>query len=210
MLDAARYLVEEILKDGSKVTIRAIHPDDKDRLVKAFLALEPQTIRLRFFYAKPNLTDADLRRLQNMDYQRYVGLAATVENAGEEVIIGFGEYVARGESAEVAFVVEEDWQGRGVGSRLLQHLVRIALEHGVIQFEAEVLKENEPMLSVFRQSGLPMTTRNGDDAVLVTLVLDRAAHRSCIAALNACRLRKHSDHCIATTPQLPRPERSLS
>ena len=171
-LDAAKYLVQETLNDGSKVTIRAIHPDDTERLVKAFLALEPQTIRLRFFYAKRSLTDADLRRLQNMDYQRYVGLAATVKNAGEEVIIGFGEYVARGESAEVGFVVEEDWQGRGVGSRLLQHLVRIALEHGVIQFEAEVLKENEPMLSVFRQSGLPMTTRNGDDAVLVTLVLD--------------------------------------
>jgi len=171
-LDATKYLVQETLNDGSKVTIRAIHPDDTERLVKAFLALEPQTIRLRFFYAKRSLTDADLRRLQNMDYQRYVGLAATVQNAGAEVIIGFGEYVARGESAEVAFVVEEDWQGRGVASRLLQHLVRIALEYGVIQFEAEVLKENEPMLSVFRQSGLPMTTRNGDDAVLVTLVLD--------------------------------------
>jgi GNAT superfamily N-acetyltransferase len=171
-LDAAKYLVQETLKDGSKVTFRAIHPGDMDRLVKAFVALEPQTIRLRFFYAKQSLTDADLRRLQKMDYQRYVGLAATVQNAGAEVIIGFGEYVARGESAEVGFVVEEDWQGHGVGSRLLQHLVRIALEHGVIQFEAEVLKENEPMLSVFRQSGLPMTTRNGDDAVLVTLVLN--------------------------------------
>jgi RimJ/RimL family protein N-acetyltransferase len=171
-LDAAKYLVQETLKDGSKVTIRAIHPDDTDRLVKAFLALEPQTIRLRFFYAKRSLTDADLRRLQKMDYQRYVGLAATVQNAGEEIIIGFGEYVARGESAEVGFVVEEDWQGRGVASRLLQHLVRIALEHGVIQFEAEVLKENEPMLAVFRHSGLPMTTRNGDDAVRVTLVLN--------------------------------------
>lgn len=171
-LDAAKYLVQETLKDGSNVTIRAIHPDDADRLVKAFLALEPRTIRLRFFYAKGTLTDADLRRLQDMDYQHYVGLAATVQNAGEEVIIGFGEYVARGESAEVAFVVEEDWQGRGVASRLLQHLVRIALEHGVTQFEAEVLKENEPMLAVFRHSGLPMTTRNGDDAVLVTLDLN--------------------------------------
>ena len=172
MLDAAKYLVQETLKDGSKVTFRAIHPGDMDRLVKAFVALEPQTIRLRFFYAKQSLTDADLRRLQKMDFQRYVGLVATVGNAGEEVIIGFGEYVARGESAEVGFVVEEDWQGRGVANRLLQHLVRIALEHGVIQFEAEVLKENEPMLAVFRQSGLPMTTRNGDDVVLVTLILD--------------------------------------
>ena len=48
-LDAAKYLVQETLKDGSKVTFRAIHPGDMDRLVKAFVALEPQTIRLRFF-----------------------------------------------------------------------------------------------------------------------------------------------------------------
>ena len=141
-LDAAKYLVQEILKDGSKVTIRAIRQDDKDRLVKAFLALEPQTIRLRFFYPKRSLTDADLQRLQKLDHERHVGLAATIENAGEEVIIGFGEYVARGESAEVAFVVEEDWQGRGIASRLLRHLIRIARERGKVQFEAEVLKEN--------------------------------------------------------------------
>jgi GNAT superfamily N-acetyltransferase len=96
----------------------------------------------------------------------------TVQNAGEEVIIGFGEYVARGESAEIAFVVEEDWQGRGIASRLLQHLIRIAHQRGVVQFEAEVLKENGPMLAVFRHSGLPMATRNGDDVVLVTLVLN--------------------------------------
>lgn len=169
--DAAKYLVQETLKDGSKVTIRTIRPDDKDRLVKAFLALEPQTIRLRFFFAKRSLTDADLRRLQKMDYEHHVGLAATVQNASEEVIIGFGEYVARDQSAEIAFVVEEDWQGRGIASRLLQHLIGIARERGVLQFEAEVLKENGPMLAVFRHSGLPMTAHSGDDTVLVTLFL---------------------------------------
>ena len=178
MLDAGKYFVEEILKDGSKVNIRAIHPDDKDGLVRAFVALEPQTIRLRFFYPKQSLTDDELRRLQQMDYQRQVGLAATVQCRGEEVIVGFGEYVACDRSAEIAFVVEEDWQGRGIGSRLLQHLIRIARERGVVQFEAEVLKENGPMLTVFRRSGLPMTTRNSDDdTVLVTLVLNASPSR---------------------------------
>ncbi|MGZ9076490.1 MAG: N-acetyltransferase family protein [Burkholderiaceae bacterium] len=172
MLDASTYLVDEILKDSTKVTIRAMRPDDKDRFVKAFHALEPQTLRLRFFYPKRSLTDDDLTRLEKMDYQQRVGLVATVQNAGEEVIIGFGEYVVCGQSAEVAFVVEEDWQGRGVGSRLLQHLTRIALERGVVQFEAEVLEENGPMLAVFRQSALPMATRNGDGTLLVTLSLN--------------------------------------
>ena len=177
MLDAAKYLVVETLKDGSKVTIRAIRPDDKDGLVKAFAALEPQTIRLRFFYPKRSLTDDELRRLQRMDYQQRVGLAATVQSGCEEIIVGFGESVARDQSAEIAFVVEEDWQGRGIASRLLQHLIGIARERGVVQFEAEVLKENGPMLAVFRHSGLTMTTRNGDDSVLVTLVLNAPPSR---------------------------------
>ena len=177
MLDAAKYLVAEILKDGSKVTIRAIHPDDKDRLVKAFLALEPQSIRLRFFFPKRSLTDDELRQLQRMDYEQRVGLAATVQSGGEEVIVGFGEYVARDQSAQIAFVVEEDWQGRGIASRLLQHLIGIARERGVVQFEGEVLKENGPMLAVLRHSGLPMTAHSGDDTVLVTLVLRAEASR---------------------------------
>jgi RimJ/RimL family protein N-acetyltransferase len=177
MLDAAKYLVEETLKDSTKVTIRAIQPDDKDRLVKAFLALEPQTIRLRFFYPKRSLTDDDLRRLEKTDYQQQVGLAATVQNGGKEVIVGFGEYAARGQSAEIAFVVEEDWQGRGIASRLLRQLTAIARANGITQFEADVLAENTPMLAVFRNSGLLMQTSHGQGVVQATLFLTRkAAH----------------------------------
>ncbi len=178
MLDAAKYLVEETLKDSTKVTIRAIHPDDKDRLVKAFLALEPQTIRLRFFYPKQSLTVDDLTRLANMDYQQRVGLAATVQNGGQEVIVGFGEYAARGQSAEIAFVVEEDWQGRGIASRLLRQLTAIARANGITQFEADVLAENTPMLAVFRNSGLRMRTSHGQGVVQATLFLTgKAAHK---------------------------------
>ena len=171
MLDAANYRVEETLTDSTKVTIRAIHPDDTDGLVNAFAALEPQTIRLRFFYAKRSLTDDELRRLESMDYQQWVGLAATVQNGGKEIIVGFGEYVARGQSAEIAFVVEEDWQGRGIASRLLRQLTAIARANGLTQFEAEVLAENAPMLAVFRNSGLRMRTSQGQGVVQATLSL---------------------------------------
>ena len=115
MLDAAQYFVREILKDGSKVTIRAIHPDDKDSLVEAFHALEPQTIRLRFFYPKRSLTDDGLRRLQEMDYQQRVGLAATVQSGGREVIVGFGEYAARGQSLRSRLWLKRT--GRGAASQ---------------------------------------------------------------------------------------------
>jgi RimJ/RimL family protein N-acetyltransferase len=171
MLNAAMHFVEETLEDSTKVTIRAIHPDDKDRFVKAFLALEPQSIRLRFFYPKRRLTDDDLARLEKMDFQQRVGLAATVQKGGQEIIVGFGEYAARGQSAEIAFVVADGWHRRGIASRLLRQLTAIARANGITQFEADVLVENTPMLAVFRNSGLRMRTSHDRGVVQVTLFL---------------------------------------
>lgn len=171
MATAADFLSEEKLSDGSRVTIRAMHPDDEERLIEAFHNLERHTIRMRFFCVKNDLCEDELKWLENMDYVSDVGLVATLPSAGHEVIIGEGRYIARGQSAEIAFTVAEAWQGRGIGGRLLQHLARIARSHGILQFEAVVLNENAPMLAVLRHSGFPMTTRTGTGEVRVTLLL---------------------------------------
>jgi RimJ/RimL family protein N-acetyltransferase len=97
---------------------------------------------------------------------------ATVPSGCEEVIIGEGSYAVLGRTAEIGFTVAEAWQGRGIASRLLQHLARMARDQGVGEFEAYVLHENAPMLAVFRRSGLPMTTRSDEGVLHVTLVLD--------------------------------------
>jgi GNAT superfamily N-acetyltransferase len=172
MSDVAEYFSKETLKDGSAVTVRAMRPDDKERLVKAFLRLQPQTIRMRFFYAKQGLSDNELRWLAESGRGRHIGLVATVPSRHEELIIGECSYVARGRTAEIGFTVADAWQGRGIASRLLQHLARIARDQGVGQFEADVLKGNAPMLAVFRHSGLPMETREADGTLHVTLLLD--------------------------------------
>jgi len=175
MSNVAAYLVNEALKDGDEVTFRAMHPDDKERLVEAFLHLQPQTIRMRFFYAKRSLSEQDLRWLDEIPQGNHVGLVATVPRGRDELIIGEGSYAALGRTAEVGFTVAEAWQGRGIASRLLQHLARIARDQGVSQFEAYVLKENAPMLAVFRHSGLPMTIQDAEGVLHVTLVLDSPA-----------------------------------
>ena len=172
MSNVATYLAKEALKDGNEVTIRAMHPDDKERLVKAFLHLQPQTIRMRFFYAKKTLSDDDLRWLDDIGHGNHVGLVATVPSGRDELIIAEGSYATLGHTTEIGFTVVEAWQGRGIASRLLQHLVRIARDQGVVQFEAYVLRENAPMLAVFRHSGLPMTTRDAEGVLQVTLLLD--------------------------------------
>ena len=175
MLNAAAYLAKEALKDGAEVTLRAVRPDDKERLVKAFLHLQPQTIRTRFFYPKKTLSEDDLRWLDESNHGNHVGLVATVPSGRDELIIAEGSYATLGGTTETGFTVAEAWQGRGIASQLLQHLARIARDQGVSQFEAYVLKENAPMLAVFRHSGLPMTTREADGVLHVTLLLDSPA-----------------------------------
>ena len=172
-MNAAHYLVQEILDDGTAVTIRAVRPDDKARIVTAFRALEPHSIYARFFYAKTELSEEELRRLTEIDYVSAVVLLATIGAIPQETVIGLGRYVASGESAEVAFVVEEDYAGRGIAGRLLHHLTHIARENGIAKFEADVLADNAPMLAVFRDSGLPMTTSHADGITHVTMDLSK-------------------------------------
>jgi GNAT superfamily N-acetyltransferase len=130
---------------------------------------------MRFFYAKRSLSDEDLRWLDKTSHVKHVGLAATVANGRDELIIGEGSYAVLGRTAETGFTVAEALQGRGIARRLLQHLAHIAREQGVGQFEAYVLKENAPMLAVFRHSRLPMTTRDAEGVLHVTLLLDSPA-----------------------------------
>jgi RimJ/RimL family protein N-acetyltransferase len=172
MLNAVEYAVRETLNDGTVVTIRAIRPDDRERIVAAFRGLEPRSIYTRFFHYKKDLSEQELRQLAQIDHMREVILVAVVGDGDEQIIVGSGHYAASGPRAEVAFAVEEDYQGRGLASRLLQHLVHIARENGVLRLEADVLAENAPMLAVLRHSGLVVTQARSDGLVHLTLHLD--------------------------------------
>src|SRR4030095_12749203 len=90
MSNVTAYLVKEALKDGNEVTIRAMRPDDKERLVKAFLHLQPETIRTRFFYPKKTLSEDDLRWLDEISNGNHVGLVAPGPGERDELIHGDG------------------------------------------------------------------------------------------------------------------------
>jgi len=180
MFDARSYHAQETLKDGTPVTVRAIRPDDKGRLLEAFRNLERETIYTRFFAYKTALTDEELRRATEPDFEQAVALVVTLPKGDNEIIIAGARYVVlgargnEGKSAEVAFTVEEDYQGQGLARRLLGHLATIARAKGVETFEAEVLPMNKPMLTVFARSGLPMTERREDGVVHLELSLGKA------------------------------------
>ena len=126
---------------------------------------------LRFFSHKKALEDEELRRVTECDGASEAALVATVGSGDREIIVGLGEYVRSGAAADIAFAVEEDFQGRGIASRLLQELVHIARANGIVRFEADVLAENTAMLAVLRASGLPMRTSHGQGVVHATLLL---------------------------------------
>jgi RimJ/RimL family protein N-acetyltransferase len=179
-MKASEYRVEDVLKNGTRVTLRAIRPDDRQRIQDAFGKLAPETVYLRFFAHRKALSEAELQRATDVDFEREVALVVTTGAGPGEHVIAAARYVRADDAglpnaAEVAFTVEEDYQGAGVGSRLLKHLAAIARERGITRFEAEVLGENRAMLAVFERSGLPMKQRREGGVVHVALALGGGA-----------------------------------
>ena len=175
--DARGYAAEEKLKDGTAVTVRAIRPDDRRRLGEAFAKLESGSVYTRFFSHRGQPSDEELRAATEVDFVNAVALVVTVpDGEGDETIIGAGRYVLHGppnaeRAAEVAFTVEEDFQGQGMAGRILKHLALLARRQGLSQLTAEVLPVNRAMLAVFTRSGLPMKRSTGEGVEHVTLSL---------------------------------------
>lgn len=161
--DAATFAVDRVLRDGGSIHIRAIAADDKARLNDHFARLSARSVYFRFFRVKKRLTDDELRLFTELDFERQVGLVATLRSEHDERIIGVGRYAeipapaGQARRAEVAFAVADDHQRRGIGAVLLEHLAEIARRHGIEEFEADVLGENNGMLSVFLRSGFRVT-----------------------------------------------------
>jgi RimJ/RimL family protein N-acetyltransferase len=178
------------LRGADGIAIRAIRPDDRERLVQAFRALDRHSIYQRFFFAKHELSELELRQITECDGIRSVVLVATVGSGAEEVIVGLGQYAGRGAGAEIAFAVDDDFQGRGIASRLLRRLIRIAREHGIERFEADVLADNAAMLKVFRRSELPRRESKSAGVVHVTLLLADPSQRPAAASPVNCDRRE--------------------
>jgi acetyltransferase len=140
-----------VLTDGGTAQLRPIRPDDADRLQAFHARLSPQTVYNRFFAYRPVLSDADVARFTVVDHDRRGALVAMLRDE----IIGVVRYegLKNGTDAEVAFIVEDAHQGRGLGPLLLEHLAAAARERGIERFVASVLPGNRAMLSVFRSAG---------------------------------------------------------
>jgi len=176
MADPRDFTCTETLRNGLPVTMRHLRADDRERMAKAVRQLERESIYTRLFSYRNELTEVGLDRIMRVEPGREVAVVVTTGASEDEIVIGSGRYVVSNpdeeeRTAEVAFVVEEDYHGLGIASRLLQHFARIAREQGIAALDADVLAENKSMLSVFARAGLPMTTRRDGGVMHVTLAL---------------------------------------
>jgi len=147
----AHWECDVVLVDGGTVHVRPITPEDADALVAFHSRLSDETVYFRFFSPMPALSQKQVERFTNVDHDRRVALVA--ELADRLVGIARYERLPGTDSAEVAFVVADAHQGRGIGTALLEHLASAARERGITRFVAETLTENAPMLDVFRSAG---------------------------------------------------------
>jgi acetyl coenzyme A synthetase (ADP forming)-like protein len=183
---------EVVLRDGSTVHIRPLRPDDGERLESLFAALSDQSRAFRFFSSGIDVAKEAAREAR-VDYVRSYGLLALT--GPQERVAGHAYYVASDDqTAEVAFAIADDFQGRGLGTILLGQLAEAAAANGIRVFEAVVRADNHRMVDVFRQSGFPVEVQSAAGEIHVTFptALGEAAvaefeRREQVAAVNALR-----------------------
>lgn len=185
----AHWEADVVLRDGGTARIRPITADDADRLVSFYEQVSDESKYYRFFAPYPRLSAKDVHRFTHHDFVDRVGLAATV--GGEFIATVRYDRIdaeglsasshpsptttlARGRSApappvsdeaEVAFLVQDAHQGRGVASALLEHIAAVARERGIRRFAAEVLPANNKMIKVFTDAGYQQK-RSFEDGVV--------------------------------------------
>ncbi|HWE14858.1 MAG TPA: GNAT family N-acetyltransferase [Solirubrobacteraceae bacterium] len=148
------------LRDGTRVLIRPIEPDDRTALAEGFQRLSPESRYRRFFAPVRGLSERDLDYLTRVDHHAHEALVAVEETTGEGV--GVARYVQTGpDVAEPAIVVADDWQGRGAGAQLLGALGNRAREEGIRRFEAPVLAYNEDAIHLLERLGHTTSAQQG-------------------------------------------------
>jgi len=172
MSEATNYTARERLSDGSQIDIRTLRPEDEADMLAAVGKASAQSLQRRFFVMKRHFSDKERAFFMDIDFKNHVAIVAVAEEAGRKVIVGGGRYIVfEPGRAEMAFVVVDTWQGRGIGSILMRHLVKIASDARLQELTAEVLPENAAMLKVFGKFGFSPVPRQDPQTVHLVLEL---------------------------------------
>lgn len=158
------HYLDEYVIQGVPITIRTLRPTDRDAEQRFISNLSPQTSYFRFHGTMRELPADLLDRFMNSDYPDEMALIATVneEDGPRQVAVARFVRVTGTETAELAIVVADDWQGRGLGTRMLEDLRHCAIEAGIQHFQASVLAENRRMVALCRRLGFDSSSPRTD------------------------------------------------
>ncbi|MGW0873880.1 bifunctional acetate--CoA ligase family protein/GNAT family N-acetyltransferase [Streptomyces sp. NPDC002740] len=194
----AHWEADVVLRDGGTARIRPITIDDAERLVSFYEQVSDESKYYRFFAPYPRLSDKDVHRFTHHDFVDRVGLAATV--GGEFIAtvrydrIGADGMAASApaDEAEVAFLVQDAHQGRGVASALLEHIAAVARERDIRRFAAEVLPANTKMIKVFTDAGYTQKRSFEDGVVHLEFGLEPTERSVAVQRAREQRAEAHS------------------
>lgn len=155
------------LDDGTLINFRSVHPTDEPRMKDLFYALSQETIYYRYMSRMKRVPAKSVRDSVFINHRTDVSIVATVPESYGDNIIAIGRYYLdqKTNMAEVAFVVEDKWQNRKIGSFLLKHLTNIARRNGIRGFTAEVLVANKAMQRVFNKCDQSVVSTPSEDVI---------------------------------------------
>jgi GNAT superfamily N-acetyltransferase len=162
-------------RNQTTVRIRAIKPSDEEAMRRLFYRFSDQTVYRRFFYPIRTMPHDKMQEYVNVDYGETMSVVALVRETDQEIIISEARYAKDEENAygDVAFVVDENYQGLGIATYLYEMLIRLAKERGLKGFTAKVLQTNKGMMKVFENGHLPINARLRNGIYSLTIPFDR-------------------------------------
>ena len=168
----ATYSVQDHLRDGRPIDIRALRADDEADMLAAIDRIGKDSLQRRFFVTKRGFSEAEKAFFMKIDFVNHVALVAQIEEDGRPAIVGGARYVmVKPGQAEVAFMVVDAWQGQGIGGILTRHLLGLARAAGLKEMIAEVLPENTSMRNVLGKFGFRAGRGSDPQVVHMTLPL---------------------------------------
>jgi len=156
----SKYVKTVKLRDGSKVLLRPIKPEDEYLWLDMFKTFSEETVRYRFFRIIKDTPHEMRTRYCNIDYDREIGIVAEIEENGKRRFLGVTRIIltpGRNDEAEFAMVVSDEWHRRGLGSEFVDHTIDIAKDKGLKKINGVVLKDNVPMISLCREKKFKIT-----------------------------------------------------
>ncbi len=155
----------DTLNDGTEIFFRPVKPTDEPALAEMLYSLGSQSVHTRYFTHTMAFPHKDVQKLTNIDYDNELAVVGVVPGPSGEEVVAIAQYFLdpKTQAAEVAFIVHDEWQAKGMGSFLLDHITQVAIKRGVKRFYAKVLPKNKAMLAIFQHSGHKVTTEFDGD-----------------------------------------------